>query len=140
MTRITTVRCAWTLCAALLAAHAMQVSAQEKGAKAAPTVKSGTFQPLVSVEGRDIALTKKEFSLLLVLASDPTRVFAKQELVAEVWGQGGGERTRTLDSHASRLRRKLDPQGCRYVINCWGVGFRLCESAEPGAPGAGNRA
>ena len=53
MTRITTVRCAWTLCAALLAAHAMQVSAQETGGKPAPTIKSGTFQALVSIEGRD---------------------------------------------------------------------------------------
>ena len=36
-------------------------------------------------------------------------------------------RTRTLDSHASRLRRKLDPERGRYVINCWGVGYRLVE-------------
>ena len=36
-------------------------------------------------------------------------------------------RTRTLDSHASRLRRKLDPEGSRYVFNCWGVGYRLIE-------------
>ena len=36
-------------------------------------------------------------------------------------------RTRTLDSHASRLRRKLDVGGRRYVINVWGVGYRLVE-------------
>jgi DNA-binding response OmpR family regulator len=36
-------------------------------------------------------------------------------------------RTRTLDSHASRLRRKLDPESGRYVVNVWGVGYRLIE-------------
>jgi Transcriptional regulatory protein, C terminal len=36
-------------------------------------------------------------------------------------------RTRTLDSHASRLRRKLDPERGRYVVNVWGVGYRLIE-------------
>ena len=36
-------------------------------------------------------------------------------------------RTRTLDSHASRLRRKLDPETGRYVMNCWGVGYRLLD-------------
>ena len=36
-------------------------------------------------------------------------------------------RTRTLDSHASRLRRKLDPEHQKYVVNCWGIGYRLVE-------------
>ncbi|HLM31262.1 MAG TPA: helix-turn-helix domain-containing protein, partial [Solirubrobacterales bacterium] len=39
-------------------------------------------------------------------------------------------RTRTLDSHASRLRRKLDPEFGRYVVNCWGVGYRLVDAPE----------
>jgi DNA-binding response OmpR family regulator len=43
----------------------------------------------------------------------------------DVWGFRSQGRTRTLDSHASRLRRKLDPDGARYVFNCWGVGYRL---------------
>jgi len=80
-----------------------------------------------SVEGRDVALSNKEFSLLRVLASDPTRVFSKKELLGEVWGYRTVAQTRTLDSHASRLRRKLDPESCRYVINCWGVGYRLVD-------------
>ena len=41
-------------------------------------------------------------------------------------------RTRTLDSHASRLRRKLDPEHGRYVVNCWGVGYRLIDAPEAG--------
>ena len=40
-------------------------------------------------------------------------------------------RTRTLDSHASRLRRKLDPEAGRFVVNCWGVGYRLIEAPRP---------
>jgi DNA-binding response OmpR family regulator len=80
-----------------------------------------------TVEGREIALSNKEFSLLRVLASDPVRVFSKRELLAEVWGYRTEARTRTLDSHASRLRRKLDPEHSRYVVNCWGVGYRLID-------------
>lgn len=81
----------------------------------------------VWVEGRDVSLSKKEFTLLRVLASDPIRVFSKQELLSEVWGYRTEAQTRTLDSHASRLRRKLDPENARYVINCWGVGYRLID-------------
>jgi DNA-binding response OmpR family regulator len=52
-------------------------------------------------------------------------VFTKSELLRDVWGFRTMGRTRTLDSHASRLRRKLDPEGARFVTNCWGVGYRL---------------
>jgi DNA-binding response OmpR family regulator len=81
----------------------------------------------VMVGERDVALAKKEFTLLRVLATDPTRVFAKEELLRQVWGFRDPGRTRTLDSHASRLRRKLDPDHGRYVVNCWGVGYRLVD-------------
>jgi DNA-binding response OmpR family regulator len=81
----------------------------------------------VWVEGRDVTLANKEFSLLRVLASDPIRVFSKKELLEDVWGYRTPAQTRTLDSHASRLRRKLDPDHSRYVINCWGVGYRLID-------------
>jgi DNA-binding response OmpR family regulator len=81
----------------------------------------------VTVGEREVALAKKEFTLLRVLVSDPTRVFSKQELLEEVWGYHSPGRTRTLDSHASRLRRKLDPEHSRYVVNCWGIGYRLID-------------
>lgn len=79
------------------------------------------------VGNRQVSLSKKEFSLLRVLASDPHRVFSKRELLGEVWGYRTPTKTRTLDSHASRLRRKLDPDDGRYVVNCWGVGYRLID-------------
>jgi DNA-binding response OmpR family regulator len=81
----------------------------------------------VTVGAREVALAKKEFALLRILASDPTRVFSKPDLLLEVWGFRNPGRTRTLDSHASRLRRKLDPEHCRYVINSWGIGYRLLD-------------
>lgn len=82
------------------------------------------------VAGEPVRLANKEFSLLRTLASDPTRVFTKDELLRDVWGFRSIGRTRTLDSHASRLRRKLDPEFGRYVVNCWGIGYRLIEGAE----------
>src|SRR3954452_22036872 len=81
----------------------------------------------VWVEGRDVTLSNKEFSLLRVLASASIRLFTEKELLGDVWGFRTSAQTRTLDSHASRLRRKLDPQHSRYVINCWGVGYRLID-------------
>jgi DNA-binding response OmpR family regulator len=82
---------------------------------------------MVLVSGRRIDLSQKEYELLLRLATDPERVFTKQELLRDVWGFHSRSRTRTLDAHASRLRRKLraaDPTAL-LVENEWGVGYRL---------------
>jgi DNA-binding response OmpR family regulator len=81
----------------------------------------------VRVGERDVQLSNKEFTLLRTLASDPSRVFSKEELLRSVWGHRSLSHSRTLDSHASRLRRKLDPEYARYVVNCWGVGYRLVD-------------
>jgi DNA-binding response OmpR family regulator len=81
----------------------------------------------VRVADRRINLANKEFALLRALAAEPTRVFSKEELLRDVWGFRSMGRTRTLDSHASRLRRKLDPVSGSYVINVWGVGYRLVD-------------
>ena len=81
----------------------------------------------VRVGEREVKLANKEFALLRALAAEPRRVFTKDELLRDVWGFRSQGRTRTLDSHASRLRRKLDPEGTRFVFNCWGVGYRLIE-------------
>ena len=76
---------------------------------------------------RRVAPRQKEYGLLARLAVDPVRVFTKDELLRDVWGYQAQARTRTLDSHASRLRRKLraiDPE-TPFVENVWGVGYRL---------------
>jgi len=82
-------------------------------------------QRTVSVGNRPVRLSTKEFGLLGALAAEPTRVFSKEELLRDVWGYRSIGHTRTLEAHASRLRRKLDPDKGRYVVNCWGVGYRL---------------
>jgi DNA-binding response OmpR family regulator len=71
-----------------------------------------------------VQLANKEFELLRTLATEPRRVFTKDELLRDIWGYQSSGRTRTLDSHASRLRRKLDPERGMYVINCWGVPYQ----------------
>ena len=82
----------------------------------------------VTVRDTIVGLSAKEFELLARLAVEPSRVFTKEELLREVWGFRALGRTRTLESHASRLRRKLCLcDGDRFVINVWGVGYRLLE-------------
>jgi DNA-binding response OmpR family regulator len=85
---------------------------------------------VVRVAGDGVQLSAKEFDLLVALAEDPERVFRKEELLRDVWGFRSLGRTRTLDSHASRLRRKLNPDGdAGYIVNVWGVGYRLVSAA-----------
>jgi DNA-binding response OmpR family regulator len=80
----------------------------------------------VTVGGLRVFLPAKEFELLVRLAGEPTRVFTKEELLRDVWGFRSLGRTRTLDSHASRLRRRLaQASETPYVINEWGIGYRL---------------
>lgn len=81
----------------------------------------------VRLRGRRIALSQKEFALLRALAADPTRVLTKEELLRDVWGFRSLGTTRTLDSHACRLRHKLGADGDRFVVNVWGVGYRLVD-------------
>jgi DNA-binding response OmpR family regulator len=81
----------------------------------------------VWLRGRRLELSQKEFSLLRTLATEPTRVFTKEDLLRNVWGFRTLGSTRTLDSHACRLRRKLERDGDRFVINVWGVGYRLID-------------
>jgi DNA-binding response OmpR family regulator len=81
----------------------------------------------VRLRGRRIALSQKEFALLRALAAEPTRVLTKEELLRDVWGFRSLGTTRTLDSHACRLRHKLGADGDRFVVNVWGVGYRLVD-------------
>jgi DNA-binding response OmpR family regulator len=87
----------------------------------------------VTIAGTRVTLAQKEYELLIALARDPDRVFTKEELLRDVWDFRSPTRlTRTLDSHASRLRRKLtaaDPER-RYVVNVWGVGYVLLGEAR----------
>jgi DNA-binding response OmpR family regulator len=76
--------------------------------------------------GREVQLSQKEYALLLKLATDPDRVFTREHLLRDVWGFPGFAPTRTLESHASRLRCKLAAAGLEgWVVNVWGVGYKL---------------
>jgi DNA-binding response OmpR family regulator len=81
----------------------------------------------VSLAGEPVHLSNKEFSLLQKLASDPTRVFLKDDLLRELWGFMAPAATRTLDAHACRLRRKLRGSPRPFVLTVRGVGYRLTE-------------
>jgi DNA-binding response OmpR family regulator len=83
----------------------------------------------VSVGGARVELSATEFTLLCTLASDPTRVFSKQQLLRDIWGFSAVGRSRTLDSHACRLRAKLAVTGERFVISVWGVGYKLVDGS-----------
>jgi len=72
-----------------------------------------------------IELTAKEYELLVALASDPHRVFTREELLRNVWGYRTP--SRTVDSHAYRLRQRLSAHPQRLVINVWGIGYRFCD-------------
>jgi DNA-binding response OmpR family regulator len=89
---------------------------------------------VVRLRGRRVDLSSKEFALLLALATEPTVVHTKEQLLRDVWGFRALGTTRTLDSHACRLRKKLGREGDRYVINVWGVGYRLVDGPVKEAP------
>jgi DNA-binding response OmpR family regulator len=86
---------------------------------------------VVVLAGEPIALTAREFTLLCHLAAEPERVFTKAELTEELWGYPAECSTRTLDSHACRLRQKLAVNGDRsWVLNVWGVGYALTDARD----------
>lgn len=82
----------------------------------------------VRVRDVSVQLSGREFELVAKLASEPHRVWTKDELLRDVWGFRSSGLTRTVDSHASRLRRKLClGEHDRFVVNVWGVGYCLLE-------------
>ena len=85
----------------------------------------------VRLGGEAVHLSAKEFALLHTLATDPTRVFAKNDLLRDVWGYVSIGTTRTLDAHACRLRKKLSGSSRPYVVNLRGVGYKLTEEVSP---------
>jgi DNA-binding response OmpR family regulator len=73
-----------------------------------------------------VKLRRREYALLAHMAGDPERVWTRHELLRDVWGYRSDGSTRTVDSHASRLRAKLAAAGARgWMVSEWGVGYRL---------------
>jgi DNA-binding response OmpR family regulator len=91
----------------------------------------------VTVGVTPVALRRLEFALLVYIARDPVRVYTKDELMREVWGFRSPGTTRTLDCHASRLRRKLAQAGADGLVCAMrGVGYRLAADSFGGLPAA----
>ena len=84
------------------------------------------FRREVRVGGRAVALTPTEFRLIEALAAHPGRTFSREELVARALGPDYDGLERTIDTHVTNLRRKLDAPGShRRVATVHGVGYRL---------------
>lgn len=86
----------------------------------------------VTVNGREVVLTPKEFDILACLAADPGRVLTRQQLLESVWDAHWYGPTKVVDVHIGALRRKLGAPG--LIETVYGYGFRLCDSA-PGSAG-----
>ncbi len=79
----------------------------------------------VTLKGKDIRLTAKEFDLLLLFATNRGKVFTREEMLAHVWKYDYMGDARTVDVHIRRLREKveLDPTHPEYILTKWGVGY-----------------
>ena len=117
----------------LLLAAGLEALSRRGGPQGTPVLRVGSLTVdrdarTAQVEHRPVKLTRLEFDLLATLASEPRRTFTRAELTREVWGfdpQAAGP-SRTVDSHAHRLRQKLDQAGAAPMVQTVrGVGWRL---------------
>ncbi len=79
----------------------------------------------VSLQGQEINLTAKEFDLLLLLATNPGKVYSREELLEIIWGYEYFGDLRTVDVHVRRLREKIENKNksYEYILTKWGVGY-----------------
>ena len=88
----------------------------------------------VTLRGKPVDLTAKEFDLLLQFAQHPGLVYTRAQLLDLVWGYAHEGYEHTVNSHINRLRAKIegDPARPRYVLTVWGVGYRFSEELVEG--------
>ena len=79
----------------------------------------------ISVAGRRVILTFKEYQLLCVLAGNPGRVYSRETLLSRVWGYDYFGGTRTVDVHIRRLRSKVEDAGHVFIETVRNVGYRF---------------
>ena len=92
----------------------------------------------------DLALTAREFDLLLHFVRHPGQVFSRTQLLDSVWGYGHEGYEHTVNSHINRLRAKIekDPAHPRLIVTCWGIGYKFDATPAPSmqtAPPAARR-
>lgn len=81
----------------------------------------------VFVNGKEVAMTQKEFDLLLFLVQNPNRVFGKEELFEKIWGFDAMGDVSTVTVHIARIREKIEvnPSKPQYIDTIWGSGYRF---------------
>jgi len=77
------------------------------------------------LDGNGMTFTRKEYQLLAMLAQNAGEIIRRDVLLLRVWGYSREIRTRTLDVHIRRLRKKLGAYGDRYIETIFGVGYRF---------------
>jgi DNA-binding response OmpR family regulator len=77
----------------------------------------------VDLEG--LRLTRKEYELLALLVQNAGEIVAREDLLFQIWGYGSQIRTRTLDVHIRRLRKKLGSYAELYIETIFGIGYRF---------------
>jgi DNA-binding response OmpR family regulator len=79
----------------------------------------------VTIDGRDINLTAKEFDLLMLLVMNRDKVYSREELLETIWGYEYFGDVRTVDVHIRRLREKIEKNSSQpeYILTKWGVGY-----------------
>ncbi len=109
-----------------------RVEALENGRRESKVIEVGSFvidisRRQVTLDGRPVELTAKEFDLLLQFASNPGRVYTRADLLDSVWGYGRGGYEHTVNSHINRLRAKVEdyPAKPRHILTVWGVGYKF---------------
>ena len=88
-------------------------------------LKIETDSRRVFIKGHEVSLTAKEFDLVLLLVSNPNKVYSRDELLNEIWGSTYPGDARTVDVHVRRLREKIEtkPADPEYIHTKWGVGY-----------------
>lgn len=82
----------------------------------------------VTADGKEVALTPKEYELLYFLAKSPDKVFDREQLLKEVWHYEFFGDLRTVDTHVKRLREKLSrvsEHAAKMIVTVWGVGYKF---------------
>lgn len=79
----------------------------------------------VTISGKEINLTAKEYDLLLFLAENPNHTFSKDLLFDRIWGMDAVGDVSTVTVHIQRIREKLGESGEKYIETVWGVGYRF---------------
>lgn len=86
----------------------------------------------VTVSGRQVELTAREFDLLTHFALNPGQVFTRSQLLKDVWGYHHDGYEHTVNTHINRLRNKIEqqPDNPDYILTVWGVGYQLQDPSE----------